>query len=148
VAAGRALSEQIPGAKYVELPGDDHLVLDQDTQDLIADEIEEFITGAHHRPEPDRVLATVMFTDVAHSTERAAQLGDERWRELLKNYYIVVRKALATLRGHEVNTAGDGLLATFDGPARAIRCALCRCGRNFARWAWRCAPGCIPVNAS
>jgi len=124
VAAGRALSQQIAGAKYVELPGDDHLVLDQETQDLIADEIEEFITGAHHRPEPDRILATVMFTDVAHSTERAAQLGDERWRELLKNYYTVVRKELATFRGHEVNTAGDGLLATFDGPARAIRCAM------------------------
>ena len=124
VAAGRELSQQIPGAKYVEIPGDDHLVLDQETQDIIADEIEEFMTGARHHPEPDRVLATVMFTDVAKSTERAAELGDERWRELLNQYYEVVRKELAAFRGREVNTAGDGLLATFDGPARAIRCAV------------------------
>ena len=124
VAAGRELSQQIPGAKYVEIPGDDHLVLDQETQDVIADEIEEFMTGARHHPEPDRVLATVMFTDVAKSTERAAALGDERWRELLNQYYEIVRKELTAFRGHEVNTAGDGLLATFDGPARAIRCAI------------------------
>jgi class 3 adenylate cyclase len=125
VTAGRYIAEHIPGAKYVELPGDDHLLqaFDQDVLDRLIDEIEEFITGAHHRPEPDRVLATVMFTDIVGSTERAAQLGDQRWRELLKNYYEVMRKELAVFRGREVNTAGDGLLATFDGPARAIRCA-------------------------
>jgi class 3 adenylate cyclase len=123
VACGRYLAQNIEGAKYVEIPGDDHFVSDPETQDLIADEIEEFITGEHHRPEPDRVLATVMFTDIARSTERAAELGDARWRELLGNYYTVLRKELTTFRGHEVNTAGDGLLATFDGPARAIRCA-------------------------
>jgi class 3 adenylate cyclase len=125
VRAGRYLAQHIPGARYVELPGDDHLLqaFDQDVLDRLIDEIEEFITGARHRPEPDRVLATVMFTDIVGSTERAAQLGDERWRELLKNYYEVMRKELATFRGREVNTAGDGLLATFDGPARAIRCA-------------------------
>ena len=123
VAAGRYLAENIPGAKYAELPGDDHLVLDEETQDLIADEIEEFITGAIHRPEPDRVLATVMFIDIVQSTERAAAIGDKRWRDLLKKYYEVVRKELATFRGREVGTAGDGVLATFDGPARAIRCA-------------------------
>ena len=105
------------------LPGIDHTVQDNETQDIIADEIEEFITGARHRLEPDRVLATVMFTDIVGSTERAAQMGDSRWRELLSNYYAVVRKELTTFRGREVNTAGDGLLATFDGPARAIRCA-------------------------
>jgi class 3 adenylate cyclase len=123
VKAGRYLAEHIPGAKYAEIPGTDHTVLDQETQDVIADEIEEFITGAHRRPETDRVLATVMFTDIVRSTERAAELGDARWRELLSNYYVVLRKELTAFRGREVNTAGDGLLATFDGPNRAIRCA-------------------------
>jgi class 3 adenylate cyclase len=123
VAAGRYLAEHIPGAKYAEIPGIDHTVLDNATQDVIADEVEEFITGERHHPEPDRVLATVMFTDIVRSTERAAEMGDQRWHELLQSYYEVMRKELATFRGHEVNTAGDGLLATFDGPARAIRCA-------------------------
>ena len=117
------MAEHITGAKYVEIPGDDHFVSDAETQDVIADEIEEFVTGERHRPEPDRVLATVMFTDIVGSTERAAEMGDQRWRELLGNFYDVVRKALAIFRGHEVDTEGDGLLATFDGPARAIRCA-------------------------
>jgi len=123
VSAGRYLADHIPGARYVELPGSDHLVLDVETQDVIADEIEEFITGTRRHLEPDRVLATVMFVDIARSTERAAELGDARWRELLSNYYAVLRRELSAFRGHEVNTAGDGLLATFDGPARAIRCA-------------------------
>ena len=123
VSAGRYLAEHIRGAKYVEIPGTDHMVLDQETQDVIADEIEEFITGTRRHLEPDRVLATVMFVDIARSTEHAAELGDTRWRELLGNYYAVLRRELSTFRGHEVNTAGDGLLATFDGPARAIRCA-------------------------
>jgi class 3 adenylate cyclase len=121
VAAGRFLAEHIPAARYLEIPGEDHLVTDNETQDIIADEIEEFMTGVRHRHEPDRALATVMFTDIVASTERAAELGDSRWRELLGNYYAVVRKELATFRGREVSTAGDGLLATFDGPARAIR---------------------------
>ncbi|HYM30491.1 MAG TPA: adenylate/guanylate cyclase domain-containing protein [Candidatus Cybelea sp.] len=123
VASGRYLAERIPGAKYVELPGTDHMVTDRETQDVIADEIEEFITGTRRRLEPDRVLATVMFTDIVRSTERAAELGDARWRELLGNYYAVLRKELSAFRGHEISTAGDGLLATFDGPARGIRCA-------------------------
>jgi class 3 adenylate cyclase len=125
VECGRYLAEHIPGAKYVELPGDDHLLqaYDQEVLDLLIDEIEEFMTGAHHRPEPDRTLATVMFTDIVGSTERAAQLGDRQWRELLNNYYGTVRKELVTFRGREVDNAGDGLFATFDGPARAIRCA-------------------------
>ena len=123
VRAGRYLAEHIPGAKYVEISGTDHMVLDNETHDVIADEIEEFITGKRRHLEPDRVLATVMFTDIVRSTERAVELGDARWRELLSTYYTVLRKEVGAFRGHEVNTAGDGLLATFDGPARAIRCA-------------------------
>ncbi len=125
VACGRDMAQKISGAKYVELPGEDHLLqaLDRDALDLLLDEIEEFITGVRHRPEPDRVLATVMFTDIVRSTERAAEMGDSRWRNLLNDYYAAVRKELAVFRGREVNTAGDGLLATFDGPNRAIRCA-------------------------
>lgn len=122
VAAGRYLAEHIPGAKYVEVPGDDHFVSDLETQDIIADQIEEFITGAPHRPEPDRVLATVTFTYIVNSPECAAQMGNQRWGELLRRYYEVLRMELATFRGREVKTrAGDGLLATFDGPARAIQ---------------------------
>jgi len=123
VAAGRYLAKHIPGATFVEIPGTDHLVLDNETQDVIADEIEEFITGAHQRLPSDRVLATVMFVDIVRSTERAAALGDARWRELLGSYYAAMQKELTTFRGREVDRAGDGLLATFDGPARAIRCA-------------------------
>ncbi len=123
VRAGRYLVEHIHGARYAEIPGTDHLVLDLETQDVIADQIEEFITGERRRLEPDRVLATVMFTDIVGSTQRAAELGDSRWRELRGNWHAVMRRELAAFRGREVDTAGDGLLATFDGPARAIRCA-------------------------
>ena len=125
VTNGRYIAEKIAGAKYIELPGTDHLLqaLDQDLQDRLLDEIEEFVTGVRHHPDPDRVLATVMFTDIVRSTERAAEMGDSRWRELLNDYYAVVRKELSAFHGREVNTAGDGLLATFDGPNRAIRCA-------------------------
>ena len=125
VEQGRYLAQHIAGAKYVELPGDDHLLqaFDQEVLDRLIDEVEEFITGERHRPEPDRTLATVMFTDVVGSTEHATRLGDRQWRELLTGYYGAVRKELGAFRGREVNTAGDGLLATFDGPARGIRCA-------------------------
>lgn len=123
VGAGRYLAEHIPGAKYVEIPGDDHLVLDNETQDVIADEIEQFITGARHRLQSDRVLATVMFVDIVGSTERAAEIGDERWLQLLDTYYVAIQSELIAFRGREVDRAGDGLLATFDAPARAIRCA-------------------------
>ena len=125
VACGHDMAQKIPGAKYVELPGEDHLLqaLDQEVLDRLLDEVEEFVTGVRHRADPDRVLATVMFTDIVRSTERAAEMGDLRWRELLNDYYAVVRKELAVFRGREVDTAGDGLLATFDGPNRAIRCA-------------------------
>jgi class 3 adenylate cyclase len=125
VEAGRYLAQHIRGAKYVELPGDDHLLqaFDQATLDLLIDEIEEFITGTRPGPDPDRVLVTVMFTDIVGSTERAAAVGDRRWRELLDGYVGVARRQLERFRGREIDVAGDGLFAIFDGPARAVRCA-------------------------
>ncbi|HEV8603688.1 MAG TPA: adenylate/guanylate cyclase domain-containing protein [Gaiellaceae bacterium] len=122
VAEGRWIAERIPGAKFVELPGDAHTLWAGDT-DSIVDEIEEFLTGARRGPDPDRVLATVLFTDIVGSTEHATKLGDRRWRELLERHHAVVRKELDRYLGRELDTAGDGFLATFDGPARAIRCA-------------------------
>ncbi|HEY3188109.1 MAG TPA: adenylate/guanylate cyclase domain-containing protein, partial [Solirubrobacteraceae bacterium] len=119
--AGRDLAARIPGARYVELPGIDHLPWAGDAEGVVG-EIEEFLTGARSAPEPDRVLATVMFTDIVGSTERAAQLGDARWREVLSAHQATLRRELARFRGREVKTLGDGCLATFDGPARAIRC--------------------------
>jgi len=123
VGGARYMAEQIPGAKYVELPGPDHS-WDAGDQDAIIDEMEEFLTGARHAPEPDRVLATVLFTDIVGSTELAAAVGDRRWRDLLDAHHAAVRRELARFRGREVHTTGDGVLATFDGPARAARCAL------------------------
>jgi class 3 adenylate cyclase len=119
--AGEELAAQIPGARYVELPGIDHVPWAGDS-DAVVGEIEEFLTGARSVAEPDRVLATVMFTDIVGSTEQAAELGDARWRELLAAHHAAVRRVLERFRGREVKTLGDGLLATFDGPARAIRC--------------------------
>src|SRR5947207_3821170 len=119
--AGEQLAAHIPGARYVELPGIDHLPWAGDAEAVLG-EIEEFLTGARSLPEPDRVLATVMFTDLVGSTERAAELGDARWRELLGAHQAAVRRELTRFRGREVKTLGDGCLATFDGPARAIRC--------------------------
>lgn len=122
VGGARYLAERIPGAKYVEMPGEDHLPWVGD-QDSLLDEVEEFLTGVRRGPEPDRVLATVLFTDIVGSTERAALVGDRQWQEILALYHTLVRKELDRHRGREVGTAGDGFLATFDGPARAIRCA-------------------------
>jgi class 3 adenylate cyclase len=122
VEEGRYLAARIPGARFVELRGIDHLPWVGD-QDAVLDEVEEFLTGVRQGPEPDRVLATVLFTDIVSSTERAAELGDHGWRHLLESYYGVVRRELARFRGREIDTAGDGFLATFDGPARGIRCA-------------------------
>jgi class 3 adenylate cyclase len=123
VEEGRWIAGRIPGAKFVELPGTDHLPWVGD-QDSLLDEIEEFLTGVRPGPEEDRVLATVLFTDIVGSTERAVRLGDRRWRDLLEQHQGAVRRELARWRGREVDTAGDGFLATFDGPARAIRCGL------------------------
>jgi class 3 adenylate cyclase len=123
VEQGRYLAEHIRNAKLVELAGVDHLPA-VGNGDAIIDEIEEFLTGI--RPaDTDRVLATILFTDIVGSTERALALGDRRWRELLEQYYGVARRELLRFRGREIDTAGDGLFAAFDGPARAIRCA-CR----------------------
>jgi pimeloyl-ACP methyl ester carboxylesterase len=119
--AGRELAAQIPNAAYVELPGIDHLPWAGDSEAVLG-EIEEFLTGTRSEPEPERVLATVMFTDVVGSTARAAELGDTRWRELLAAHHAGMRRELTRFRGREVKTLGDGCLATFDGPARAIRC--------------------------
>jgi len=121
-AEGRWIADQIPGARYVELPGDDHLAWVGDT-DALLDEVEEFLTGVRRAPSPDRVLATVLFTDIVGSTERLTQVGDQRWREMLDEHHRLVRRELERYRGREIDTAGDGFLSTFDGPARAIRCA-------------------------
>jgi len=123
VEHGRYLGAEIPGARYVELPGDDHFWFAGDSDAALA-EIQEFLVGVRPVPEPDRVLATIMFTDIVGSTARAAALGDRRWQDLLDSHNALVRKELERFRGHEVDTAGDGFLATFDGPARAIRCGL------------------------
>ena len=121
-AGGRYLAEHIPGARYVELPGDDHAFALGDTEPLLA-EIEEFLTGVRPEAEPDRVLATILFTDIVGSTERAARLGDRAWRDLLDRHDAAVRAELVRHRGREVKQTGDGFLAAFDGPARAARCA-------------------------
>ena len=118
---GRYIAARIPDARFVELAGDVHVPWIE--ADQIVDEIEEFLTGARHAPEPDRVLATVLFTDLVGSTARAAALGDSRWKALLGAHDRAVRWQLERFRGREIDTAGDGFLATFDGPARAIRCA-------------------------
>ena len=125
IEEGRYLAAHIPGARFVDLPGADHLpwVGDQDT---LVDEVQEFLTGTRPAAEPDRVLATVVFTDIVASTEHAAELGDRRWRDLLFSHHAIVRRELERFRGREVKTVGDGFLATFDGPARAVRfaCAI------------------------
>jgi class 3 adenylate cyclase len=116
------IAERIPGAKLVMLEGSDNLMVAGDS-DAIIDEIEEFLTGARQVRAPDRVLATVMFTDIVDSTRRASEMGDRRWRELLERHDELVRRKLEYWSGREIKTTGDGFLATFDGPARAIQCA-------------------------
>jgi class 3 adenylate cyclase len=121
VENGRWLASHLPNAKYVELPGENHIAF-IDGDDIL-DELREFLTGVREPEEPERVLATVLFTDIVGSTERARELGDRRWRELVDRHHDLVRNELVRFRGHEVDTAGDGFFATFDGPARAVRCA-------------------------
>ena len=118
----RYLAEHIPGAEFVELPGEDHLpYVDQES---LTDEIERFIRSVRdEESDLDRVLATVLFTDIVGSTQKGAGLGDREWRDLLERHHATVRGLIARHRGHEVDTAGDGFFATFDGPARGVRCA-------------------------
>jgi pimeloyl-ACP methyl ester carboxylesterase len=122
IQASRHLAENISGSKLVELPGADHFPFVGDTDGLV-DEVEEFLTGSRPTREPDRVLATVLFTDIVGSTEHAAELGDRRWTELLAEHHRIVRTELDRHRGKIVRIEGDGTLSTFDGPARAVNCA-------------------------
>ena len=126
IGGARFMAEQIPGARLVELPGADFIA--EPNLERTLDEAERFLhgvwdAGGWNEPEPDRVLATVLFTDIASSSERAAALGDRAWRELLERHHELVRRQLLRFRGKEIDTAGDGFFASFDGPARAIHCA-------------------------
>jgi class 3 adenylate cyclase len=117
------IAAQIPGARVLDMAGADHMLLSGDT-DAVLDEIERFITGSiHTSPVLDRVLMTILFTDVGASTERLATLGDHAWASLIQQHHATVRALLETYRGRELDTAGDGFFAVFDGPARAVRCA-------------------------
>lgn len=122
VQHGRELAELMPEARYVELPGDAHLWWLEDADRLI-DEVEQFLTGARHAPEPERTLATVLFTDVVASTERTAAMGDRAWRELLERHDALVRREVAASGGRVIKSMGDGYLAVFNAPGRAIECA-------------------------
>jgi len=125
VAIGRQIAKQIPGARYIEYPDGDHAFWTGDVESLLLD-IEEFVTGQRDSAAPDleRVLATVLFTDIVDSTQRAAQMGDDKWRRLLDEHDRVAQQMVETHRGKLVKSTGDGILATFDGPGRAVRCAL------------------------
>jgi class 3 adenylate cyclase len=118
----QAMTKLIPGARLVELPGSDHLPWVGETEPLLG-EVAEFLTGVRHVPDPDRVLATILFTDIVGSTPLAAELGDKRWRDLVGRHNALVRRQLERFRGRELDTAGDGFVAAFDGPARGIHCA-------------------------
>ena len=122
VEGGRELAAGIPGAKLVEMPGTDHIPF-LEAGDRLLEEMEEFVTGSHSVPVVDRVLSTVMFTDIVDSTKQAGARGDLAWRDLLAGHDKTVRRELSRFRGKEVKSLGDGFLATFDGPARAVRCA-------------------------
>jgi class 3 adenylate cyclase len=122
VEQARYLARSIPGARLVELPGDDHVPWIGDADAIIA-EVEAFLGSSTPAAEPDRLLATVLFTDIVGATERAAAVGDREWHQLLSQHHALVRRELAKFRGREIDTTGDGFLAAFDGPARAVRCA-------------------------
>jgi class 3 adenylate cyclase len=119
----KEVASLIPGARYVELPGTDHLIFSEDV-DALVDEIEEFATGARTGADPDRTLATVLFTDIVDSTNRAAELGDRRWRDVLDRHNTLVRTEVERFGGRQVATTGDGIFAAFDGPRSAVRCAM------------------------
>jgi class 3 adenylate cyclase/pimeloyl-ACP methyl ester carboxylesterase len=121
--AGRDVARRIPGAKFVEVPGEDYGFAVGNV-DVVIDEVEEFLTGTRHHPAGDRVLSTILFTDIVESTARAVELGDTRWRELLEAHEVIAEREVASFGGIVADFAGDGLLASFDGPARAVRCAF------------------------
>jgi class 3 adenylate cyclase/pimeloyl-ACP methyl ester carboxylesterase len=125
VERGRELAALIPGAKYIEYPGGDHVPFTGDTETVLGD-IQEFITGERDSSaaELERILATVMFTDIVDSTRSAAEMGDQQWRRLLDSHDRIAKQSVEKHRGHLIKTTGDGVLATFDGPGRAVRCAL------------------------
>jgi class 3 adenylate cyclase len=124
----RLVADAIPGARFVELAGTDHLIYSQNI-DAVVDEIEEFLTGTRSGRDPDRSLTTIVFTDIVDSTVKAAELGDRRWRDLLERHNQSVRAQLARFGGREIKTTGDGFCATFDSPTQAVRCALAACER-------------------
>jgi hypothetical protein len=122
IRSGRYIADHIPGAKFAELPGANHAIYSEpEIIERVVNEIEEFLTGSRSRVEVDRVLATLLFTDIVDSTKRASELGDRRWRSLLRQHDQSVRDEIGRFRGREVKSLGDGFLATFDGPARAVR---------------------------
>jgi class 3 adenylate cyclase/pimeloyl-ACP methyl ester carboxylesterase len=125
IKAGRMLASQIPNSKFIEYPGEDHVFWSGDVEEFLGD-IEEFVTGSRDRSsvEIERVLATVLFTDIVDSTRSAAAMGDHAWRRLLDNHDAIARQTVEKFRGNLIKTTGDGILATFDGPGRAVRCAL------------------------
>ena len=145
VEGARFVAESIPGARLVELRGADHFPFAGDVDPLL-DEVESFLTGTRHVPEPDRRLLTVLFTDIVESTEQLAKLGDRRWRELLERHDALVRAELKRFGGREIKTTGDGFLATFEGPARAIDCAQAIAPAS-ARSGSRFAPACTLASA-
>jgi len=132
IGHSRYLAKMIPGAKLLELPGQDHLPFVGDT-DAVLEEIEEFLTGSRSTPSSERMLATILFTDIVDSTKRAAGVGDRRWRELLDSHDRMVERQVRRFGGRQVKTTGDGVLATFDGPARAIQSgrAICEGARQL-----------------
>ena len=140
---GRYLASHISGAGLAEFPGDIHLSAVGSDAPLI-DAVEEFLTGERRAQPPERVLKTVLFTDIVDSTQRAAEIGDRRWCVLLDAHDVVVRREIERALGREVKTTGDGFFAAFDGPARAIRCAQA-IGCKRAAWAWKCGPDCTPA---
>ena len=146
VENARFLADRIPGARYVELPGSTHIPWAEGSDEILA-EIREFLTGVREAPEPDRVLTTVLFTDIVGSTGLATELGDRRWRELLQAHHAAIRRELERFRGREIDTAGDGFLAAFDGPARAIRCGRRSDRRRSRRSDSRSGPAYIPASA-
>jgi len=122
IGNGVYLSKNIPGAKFVELPGNDHAWTAGDT-DAVVDQIEEFLTGVRSAGHPDRVLSTILFTDIVDSTKKATEMGDDRWKKLLVTHNDLVRSELAKFRGREIKSTGDGFVAIFDGPGRGVQCA-------------------------